>query len=428
MSEQLKRQQIADGVFFNSISSSKFKHNRLSIHCILPLEEETAAVNAIVPMLLTMGSKKCPDFSELNKELNNLYGASLSTRVLRFNRYQTVGISISSLDNRFALKDEDIVKQSADMLADLFFEPNLNDKDEFDSKTLELEKQSLIDTISSEINDKRTYAVYRCMEEMYKNEGIAVSRYGTVEKAQEITPLSAGKAWENIIYNAPVEIMFVGSGDPSSAMELLSRKFGEIKRSPAPYSFAKIRDVADKVTEITEEIEGLQQGKLVMGMRCANLDTAEQRNAAKMFSAMYGGTPFSKLFLNVREKLSLCYYCASRIDTANNHLLVDSGVENENKQKAEEEILNQLDSLKNGKITDQELESTKLLMTNSLKSVGDTQVSLEFWYFQQILRNENTSPDEEIKNLSKVTIPEIVEIANGVTLDTVYFLTGKEEQ
>jgi predicted Zn-dependent peptidase len=172
----------------------------------------------------------------------------------------------------------------------------------------------------------------------------------------------------------------------------------------------------------------LSQAKLVLGMRTGEIKTQRQTRAARVFAALYGGTPFSKLFLNVREKLSLCYYCAARFDSATKLLYVDCGIEPANKEKAQAEILAQLKAIREGAFTDEELHETKLLMYNSLRSTRDSLSSIETWYLTRILRGQEESPEEDLAAIAEITREEVMEAAAKVTLDTVYFLTGEEEE
>lgn len=426
MSNVLNRHQIGAGIFFSSFTDKKFKHNRLTINFITPLSPENASDNAMVPLLLRKGSRNLPDFSKLHAKLNRLYGASLGISISKFNVYQKVGLTISFLDNRYAMEQEDLIDLCGDLLIDLVFNPNLDSKGEFIDKQVDLERQYLLDTIESEINDKRTYSILRMVEEMYKDEPISVPKYGTIETAKAVTGASVVSAWKRLLSTASVEIMFTGAGQSTGIDEKFKLAFEEIERSPIGYAIQRLSTEVERSHKLSESMENLQQGKLVMGMRISGLESVEEVSAARVFGAIYGGTPFSKLFLNVREKLSLCYYCAARVDAVNNLLTVDSGVEFENMDKAEKEILVQLDEIKNSNITEDELKNTNLLLSTAIENVNDSLSSIEDWYFSQILKGENTSPEQDIENLSKVTIAQVVKIANQAKLDTVYRLVGKE--
>ena len=287
-----------------------------------------------------------------------------------------------------------------------------------------MEKQSLIDFIESEINETRQYALNRAMSVLCADEPAGVNKYGYIEDVKKITPASATEAYHTLIKTARVEIMFVGCGNPAEAVEIFRNAFAKTERTPAVFSpFAITR-----LTTLKEETDRMNvaQSKLVLGF-CT--DTAPDDNSLdtmRLMLALYGGTPSSKLFLNVREKLSLCYYCAARPNVSKGIAFVDCGVEHANIEKAKEEILHQLDCIKKGEFTDEELDHAKLSMINSFRSVGDSPAAVESWYLAQVLYNTTRSPEMEAERISAVTRNEIIEAAKKMKLAAVYLLTGED--
>jgi predicted Zn-dependent peptidase len=399
----------------------------MSVNLVLPLTRETASENAIVPFLLRKGCAAYPDFTALNQRLQELYGATLDADVSKYAGYQVLEISIRGLANRYALDGEDVAGQCADLLCSVVLDPAFQNG-LFNPADVELERQYIIDSIEAEINEKRVYAVGQCIQTMCEDEPIAVRRYGYKELAEKITTESATAAYHRALKTAPIEIVFTGSGDPADAKKVFAARFAALTdRESFDYEKIQLRTVADHVKEKTERME-LNQSKMVLGMRTGEITTPEQRNAMRVCSSLFGGTPFSKLFMNVREKLSLCYYCASRFDVSTGLLIVDSGVEAENKQKAQDEILVQLEAVKNGEFDAEELHNTKLLMKNSIRNTTDSLSSIEGWYLAQILRSQSVTPEEDVKNIDAVTREQVIAAAKGITLDTVYFLTGNEKE
>ncbi|WP_312640613.1 EF-P 5-aminopentanol modification-associated protein YfmF [Hydrogenoanaerobacterium sp.] len=424
MSNNMVRKQLCEGVFWSTVTDAKFKSNRISCNLVLPLDENTVSDTAVVPFILRKRFQQCPDFTRLNERLCELYGAALDADVRKYGAYQILNVSIQSLDDRYTIDNDPITQECAKLVSSLLLEPYLVDG-VFDAQDFELEKQYLIDTIESEINDKRDYAVSRCQSLLFAGEPFAVKRYGTKEQAEKITPQSAVKAYHEAIKNAVVEIMFIGCGNPAGAEKIFAESFSRVQRSPIQYKENVTKKAAQKVTEQTDRMD-VSQSKLVMGFRIGELNSLEEANASKLMCALYGGTPFSRLFLNVREKHSLCYYCAARFDKATGSMLVDSGVEGKNKQKAQEEILKQLEVLKNGEFEQEELDNTILALVSALKSATDTLGGLEGWYLTQILGGTNQSPVENAEQVAQITKQQIMQAAQKVTLDTVYFLTGRE--
>ena len=422
MSDQLQRRRIADQVYFNVISDKRFKSNRISVNLILPLERDQATVNAVVPFLLRKGCRECPDFTKLNQKLCLLYGASLDGDVSKYGGLQILNLSIQSLDDRFAIDGEGISAQCADLLANLLLDPNFTDG-AFDAQDTELEKKVLLDTIQSEINEKRTYAISQCIQEMFRGEPFAVKKYGYEEDVSAITPQSAAQAYRDALERARVEILFVGCGDGKGTEKVFSDRFAGWRRNALPDQTCPVKTQAGPLREKVEEME-VSQGKLVMGFRLGELKSEAEVDAMKMMIALFGGTPFSKLFVNVREKYSLCYYCAARMDRSTGSMLVDSGVEVPNRDKAQQAILHELEEIRDGNFTDEDLDAAKLVMQNALKSAGDSLYTLESWYLTQILSGMEQSPLAAADSLAKVTREEIIRAARQVALDTVYFLKG----
>ncbi len=425
MNNTLRRRRIGEEVYFSSVTDPKFKHNRISVNYILPLEKETVSANALIPFLLRKGSRECPDFTLLNQKLYSLYGATLSADVSKYGGYQGLDVSISGLDDKFTLDGEAMVAQCAGLLAGLATDPNLVDG-AFPEKDVELEKQYLIDSIEAEINDKRAYAINKCRTIMCEGEPAALRKYGYVEDVKKITPQSAAETFLRVRRTARVEILFVGCGDCTPAEEIMEATFAKLDRAPIALPEQVRVPAAAQVKQEVERMD-LSQSKLAMGFRTGAAQNMDELSAMRLMVAMFGGTPFSRLFVNVREKLSLCYYCAARFDRITGIMLVDSGVEAQNREKAQAEILNQLEVMKRGGFTDEELENTLLTMKNSLYTVSDSLSGLEDWYMAQLMQSTARSLQEEAELMAKVTREDVMAAAQKVTLDTVYFLTGEKE-
>lgn len=428
MSDQLIRKRLCDGVHFSSVTDPKFKHNRITVNMVTPLDKKTVTENAVVPFLLRKGCKSCPDFTRLNRRLCELYGASLSCDVAKYGGNQVLELSIYGVDDRFTPDGTDITRQCASLLTEVLLEPNLTENGLFRADDVELEKQQIIDAIESLLNDKRAYALSRCRAEMCAGEAVAIEKYGDIAEARALTPEKATKAYQNLLETASIEIMFTGCGDPAVAKEIFAAAFAGKKRRPvAPVSqyYGLMPDRTEALKEVTDEMD-VAQGKLVLGFRAGKVRDQRDLMATRLMAAIYGGTPNSRLFVYVREKLSLCYYCAARFDRLTGLLYVDSGVEIANRQKAQEEIMRQLELVRAGEFSRDEERAALLLMQNSLNAVTDSLGGIGDWYMTQILYGASDSPAAESRMLSQVTREEIIEAAGRARLDTVYFLTAKE--
>ncbi len=416
------RKEICEGVVFNSIVDHRFRIGRLSVTLLLPLSRETAAANALLSCVLTRSCQKYPDFTSLNRKLNELYGAALYPMVRRIGDFQAITISASGLDDRYTLDNESVSSELAELLCAILCEPKLING-HFDEEDVEQERRQLLEDIDAEYNEKRVYAVNRCIEKMCRDELFAIGRYGTREDVVKLTHEQLVSAWKNLLECAKIEITMLGSADPEKAYQRFAEIFGNKPR--------KIGGSTKIITEVPEvkhivETDEITQSKLVLGYRCAYPKDQRQIVAASLMSAILGGTPTSKLFSNVREKQSLCYYCASRVDTEKAILLIDSGVETENIGKAQEAIIEQVELLKNGRITDDEMLSAKLAVKNAYISALDSLMSVQAFYIQSILRTEHLSPEEAADIVESITRDEIIDLAASMQLDTVFSLVGNE--
>ena len=426
MQGTLKRKQIGEGVFMNSVVEPKFKSDRISLCLATPLEKEKATVNALVPFVLRKGCKSCPDFTKLNKKLAEMYGAILDADVAKHSDSQIIEVSIQFTDDCFAIGGEKMIEEAAKLLSDIVFEPNFDENGFFPEIDLELEREFLIDTIESDLNDKRVYAIGKALGLVYENEPFGVKRYGYVDDAKKITSESLAKAWKELVETSRIEIFFAGPGNPEIAEKVFAEKISSLERNPVSTGHFEIVDYSP--FKEAEESMDIVQGKLVMVFRMGAPKTEREKNAARVLSALYGGTAFSKLFMNVREKMSLCYYADSHFERGSGIMIVDCGIEFENREKAQAEIINQLELVAKGDFTDEELDNTKGAILNSLGSVGDTLYSVEGWYMSGIIEEKIITPEEDKKAIGEITREEVMKAAEKARLAAVFFLKGGENE
>lgn len=419
----LKVQPIFDGVSFNTVVDERFKTNRISINFITELTQKNVTVNSIIPHLLKKGYKDCENFTEFNRRLQELYGAYVDGYSFKSGDYQILSLSITCVDDKFSLDGDTITDKAAKILCKLALSPVL-ENGAFVKQEVELEKTALIDTIEAEINEKRAYAMNRLVRLMCKNEPFGIPKYGYKDTAYSLTPEKIKSAYDNLLETAKIEIMFTGCGDDSVAFNAFTAAFSAVKRNYMPLDDIVIHKTIQSIEE-TEHMT-VSQSKLVMGLSNQLPTDHKLVTATKLMVAILGGTPSSKLFVNVREKLSLCYYCATRYDRFKGIMIIDSGVETKNIDEAKKQILNQLDDIKSGIITDEEIKNASLSIVNSLNSVFDSDSSIEAWYMGQRLSGTNETPHDETVKFSKVTKDDIIEAANRFALDATFILTENE--
>lgn len=420
----LNKTEIAKDVYFSSIKDSRFKTMKISANMIIPLSEATASEYALLCGVLSHSCKAYPDFTHLSKVLSGLYGADIATSVRKVGDCQVLSISASGIDDRYAFAGDSIAKELSTLLCNVIFEPNLKDN-LFVENEVEQERRQLLDLIDSEFNDKRIYANSQLIMNMCADEVFGLKRYGTAEKIKEATPQSLYFAWKKLLRTARFEIMYIGDSSSEKAVEVFKKAFASVEREPVELS-TKVKRTANDVKHICEEMD-LSQSKLVMGFRAGVATPDKKVNAARLMCAILGGTANSKLFCNVREKQSLCYYCASRYDKLKGIVTIDSGVEGDNIEKAEQGILKEIEDMKNGIISDFEIESTKMAVINSFRTTNDTVGGIESWYLNQIFEDSYKTIDEVSNEINAVTKEEVISVAKKLSLDTVYVLKNKKE-
>ena len=400
-------------------STPQFKTARISAHLILPLQNaQSAAYRAIVPNITSRATRDYPDYTEFGKRLQELYGASVHAGVSRIGDSQVLTLAASGIANRYAFGGEDVQNALAEILENIIFTPLTDETGLFPADGFKQEQRQLIETIDSEFSDKRIYAKNRCVEIMFHDEAAGVPRFGTREALLNATREDVKKAWEEAVQHAQVCQFMIGDGADVRFAERFAEKLGQRSVWTAE---SAAHPLSGDVHVVTEEMQ-LAQSKLVLGLHVGT--EKKDRLVTKLMAVIFGGTPSSKLFLNVREKQSLCYYCSARHDTPKNVIFVESGVETANLDRAQEAVLAELSAMQRGEISEEEILHAKLAMVNSYNAVGDSAASIETWYLSGMLLNDARSPEEYAKDLMNITKEEIVAAAQQVTLDTVYRLKG----
>ena len=422
----IEQRSVCDGVNFRSIKDTKFKTVRMSVNFMLPLQKSAVASNAILPFLLSRASREYPDFTKLGERLEELYGAEINADVQKLGDVQLLSISASGIADRYTLKGESVSTELSKLLCSIIFDPPF-ENGLFPQQGFEQEKRQTIELIDSEYNDKRTYAKLRCEEIMCSGEPYGFGRYGKKEDINQLKREDLTEAWQYLIRNAKIEILVLGDCDPEPVFDGFFHAFQQLNRTatvPCPTHNVK---KAEKADEITEKMD-VAQSKLVLGFRTYTAVPDAETSVVKLMTALFGGTPNSKLFMNVREKLSLCYYCNAQYNSMKGIILVQSGVETKNIDRAKQEILLQLDEIKKGNFDENELTTAKLSLCNSYRTVCDSLGGLEAWYLSQTFSNQIKRPEEAAAIIQAVTRQEVIDAANRVTLDTVYRLVGSGEK
>ena len=414
----------AEGLF---IKNERFNTTSVSFNFYLPLSADTAAAYALLPFILTTCGAEYPDFSVLNFKLSRLYGARLEASAEKLGDFQLLRMRISVINDKYTFDSESLLKRAIDMLLSLIFKPK-TENGAFCEEDLSREKRKAIEHIKGEISEKRIYAKNRLIEEMYKGSAYGVPKCGTVEDVEKITGESLYKAWEDMLKKAFVRVQVIGASIPQRLFETVAESFENINRCEiTDCKTSEPTAAAEEPNEVAERM-AVKQGKLVMGFSSDMCGDDDVSLPLMVATDIFGGGPYSRLFANVREKMSLCYYCSASAVRQKGLVTVDSGVEAENAEKAQKEILAQLDAVKKGEFTDFEFEASLKSLRDSLNSYNDSQVLLDTWYALKAGNRTLYSPEEIADKIAEITREDIVNAAKGIKLHTVYKLLPKEEK
>lgn len=422
------RCELIPGVWLTALRSDKFKTGCLSINLLTQLNRETAALNAVIPFVLRRGTRYHPDMETIAAELDSLYGTGIEPSVRKIGEIQCIGFYASFPDEKYLPQGSDVFEKAANFTCELLLAPSTRGG-LLVPAYVESEKEKLLDLIRSRVNDKRSYAKLRLIEQMCCYEDYAVSRFGTEDVAEGIYYQKLTKYYHSLISTSPVEIFYCGSMDGTKVGGILSDALSGMTRGEINYDIGtdiRMNAVEDTVRSFTDEM-AVTQGKLVLGFRLGECMEVPDIAAIYVFNAVYGSGVTSKLFMNVREKLSLCYYASSAVDTHKGVMLVSSGVDFDKAGAAKAEILVQLDAVKNGEITDAELDAAKRSVASDLRACLDSQGELEGFYLANTLDGLEFSPDELAELVNEVRREDVIAIANSVVLDAEYFLQGGGE-
>lgn len=410
----------SEGVELSNITAQGFKSACVTINFVLPLGDR-ASYYALVPGVLTRSSQKYPDVTAIERKLALLYGAELVADISKVGENQVLKLGVSCIDDRFAFDGESITAECSELLFELIFNP-LTENGVFSAKDVESEKRLLCERLDAETGDKRAYAKNRCEEIMFGDEAYGIHRLGSREVIESITPEALFEAYKEILANAKICVCVSGKTDYEAVKNMLGKYIGSVERDLLTTETVFVEKAEDVTYQ--KESEPVKQGKLVMGFRLGMTDADDNYAARRIMVDLFGGSPHSKLFTIVREKMSLCYYCSARMIRQKGIMFVQSGIESYNEEKATKAILQQLEDIKNGNFTDEDVEASVKALEDTFKSVSDSPEALDTWFMSQCVSGDYKYPEDFIEEFKNVTREEIIKAASDVTLDTIFMLEG----
>lgn len=423
-----KRQELMPGVHLTTIRTRKFKTNTLSFNLLLPLNKETASFNAILPKVLRRGTARYPNMELLSAALDTLYGASATVTIRKRGEVQCIGFRGACIEDQYAPSGENLLEEFTMLMGDLLLRPATRNG-RFYSEYVEGERNNLLRQIDAIKNDKRSYAFSQLSRSMCQNEAFGVDALGDKETASSITGKKLFAYYNEILAKAPMEIFYCGSAPEEQVAAAISKEIQGLPRAKEQMiaETILIREAPkDAPRTIMEEMD-ISQGRIVIGCRTGTAVWEEEYPALLLLNAALGGTVTSKLFANVREKLSLCYEVGSMLEKQKGLLFISAGIAPENYEAAMREILTQLEDACQGNFTEQEISSARQMLVSSLMGASDAQSRLEDFYVGQLTAGLTTGPEELAHQVARVTKTQVKEVASRIQVDTIYFLKGKGE-
>ena len=414
--------EIAKSVKMLCINSNKFKTNCIKADFYLPIDEHFAALN-VLASLMGHTSKKYNTVKAFNAKVEGMYDACFDVSIATVGEKVRIRFSMEVLDDKFSIDSNKISEEAVDFLVEILKNPNC-DENGFNEEFTTREIRFTLENIEALKNDKRSYAVSRLRQLMCKDEPYGIDYEKLENDVKALNSKKLLSAYKNMMTDSTVVITACGSLDG----EMLKNKFKNFADSIENRNPAKLHTIfvtkADEIRYFKEEME-VNQAKLVIGLRTGMNDANDNYFPFRVMTDIFGGGPYSRLFLNVREKMSLCYYCGARLVREKGIILVQSGIEEENYEKAVNEIFNQLDIMKNGEFTDEDFNSSIIALCDAFKSVEDSPVAVCNFYSSQDFDEEIVSGSEFAEKISQVTREQVIESAKKVSIDSVYLLKGE---
>ena len=421
---QLNPQKLPHDMTLLHLNEQHYRTDRLTGLFAVPISADTAAEYAILPGLLTRGCAAYPTMAQFSRRLDELYGATVQSQILRLGGWQVLSFSISYLNRRYTLDGSDLTGACTDLLLDMLFNPALVDG-VFSEEAFAQEKRCLLERLQGEMNEKRLYARQRCKEVLCPDHPFSVNPNGTEETVNALTPAIATSALERLLSEATVHWLYQSADDTDTLTEKLTQRFATLPyRRPATLHLDN--SFAIKESALTEHM-AISQAKLVLGFRVAITSPEGNVEAAQLMNTLWGGCVTSLLFTHVREELSLCYYCAAGYDGFAGIILVDSGVQMENAQRTKEEVLKQLEAIRQGNFSDEELEAARRALIQQFTSATDNPESLEGFYIPQTIYDNYYTPEETRSRILAITKEDVCRAARLTHFDSTYLLAPNEE-
>ena len=423
-----KKQEIKQGITVHNINTDKFKTNLVAIFLTIPILRDNVTFNSVLSSVLRRGSKNMPTQEEISKQMEEMYGASFDNGVDKIGDNHILKFYLESINDEFLPQDtENMLKESIQKLTEIVFNPFL-ENDKFKEEYVKQEKESMTQRINAKSDNKAVYARVRCIECMYKDDPAGLYRYGYLEDMDKINNQNLYEYYKKLINICKIDIFVSGKNELEEILKILNKEENIQKLQPREPNYI-INDITvkkEQEEQSVEEKQNVNQGKIVIGCDILfdenDLKDENLRYEALLYNGLLGGSANSKLFQNVREKESLAYTASSNYVSFKSNIFINAGIEIENFEKALKIIKEQLEALKNGEFTDEEIENEKKSIISGINLIDDEQDSGIIYFYGQEITGSNVELEDYKKRIKNVTRDQIINIASKVKINTIYFL------
>ena len=415
--------ELKQGIKAHFINTDKHKTDLTCVILTVPLKREYVTKNALIPFLLRRGTEKLPNQYLINKEMENMYGASFNLGIDKSGDNIILKFYIETISNEYALDGENILKRNIENLLDIIFNP-LKNNGLLNQDFLDIEKENLRKVINSKIDDKDAYAFERCISEMYKQNGFGLYKFGYIEDIDNITIEEITEYYDWLISNAKIDIFMSGKINEKEFTNVLLENQNIKDLNPREGYYILNRQSTESRQNVENEIfesMNVVQGKLVLGLN-VDFDDENLQAIALVYNAILGDGANSMMFQNVREKAGLAYSSKSTFIKQKMNIFIRCGIQIENYEKALNLIKVQLDNIKTGEFSDEDIEVAKVYLTSSIKNIEEEQDTEIVYYIGQELSGTNRSIEEYIDRIQRVSKEDILAFAEKVSINTIYFL------
>lgn len=414
---------LKEGIKLHTIKTEKFKTNIIAIFLTVPLTRDNVTKDSLISLILHRGSNNLKTQEEINKRLEELYGATFDYGIEKSGDNHIFKFYIESVNDRFVESEENLLKNSVDILSDIIFNP-LSDKEGFNLEYFKSEKEKLKQIINSKIDNKNNYSLYRCIEEMYKQKVFGLYKYGYTQDLEYIQNTDLYERYKEIIDESKIDIFISGNIDEKEIKILEENEnIKKLKSRRPKYNVENGQNDLGVTANEKEIIERMNvaQGKIVMGLNI-NENNANTSFVALIYNAILGGTANSKLFQNVREKASLAYTASSNYLKPKNNIFIRCGIDINNYEKTIKIVKEQLQDMAEGNFLEEDITNAKNTIISTIKGISDEQDTEITFYLGQELAYRKTNLNEYKNIIEKITKQDIVALAKNISINTIYFL------